>query len=133
MIKIICPERGTDPAGAGHFGARRGTRLHLGVDYTAQPESIVLSPVKGKVTKLGYPYGDDLGYRYVEVTDRAGDRHRLFYVEPLVLLDQRVKEGDKIGIVQDITRRYPNSGMKPHIHYEIKDENGQHLDPGRNW
>lgn len=130
MIKVILPERGIDPGGNGMFGAPRGTRLHMGVDYAAAPESIVLSPVKGRVTKVGYPYGDDLSYRYVQVTTKDGEAHRLFYVEPLVDIGNNVKVGDKLGIVQDVSQRYPiPKGMKPHVHYEIKDANGVYMNP----
>ena len=129
MIRLVPPPRGTDPWGSGHYGASRGKRIHLGVDLAAQPESVLLSPVKGTVTKLGYPYSDDLSYRYVEITTTNGDRHRFFYVEPLVVKGQKVKVDDSIGIVQDIRTRYAG-GMTPHIHYEIKDDQGTYLDPG---
>ena len=130
MLKVKTPERGTDTWGSGLWGAPRGSRLHMGVDYTAWPESILLSPVKGKVTKLGYPYGDDLSYRYVQVVDREGCRHRFFYVEPLVDVGDRVKVGTELGIVQDIVKRYPvPKGMKPHVHYEIIDSNGNYMNP----
>ena len=100
----------------------------MGVDLAVLPESILCSPVKGKVTKLGYPYADDLSFRYVEVTVTNGDRHRFFYVEPLVYLGDKVRVGDHLGIVQDIRTRYAQ-GMVPHIHYEIKDDQGTYLDP----
>jgi hypothetical protein len=104
----------------------------MGVDYVAAPESILLSPVKGEVTKLGYPYGDDLSYRYVQITDKEGNKHRFFYVEPLVELGQKVRKTTRIGIVQDITRRYPTPvGMKVHVHYEIINKDGLYEEPGR--
>lgn len=131
MIKCILPERGSDPGGDGHFGARRGTRLHMGIDYAAIPESVIVSPVKGRVTKIGYPYGDDLSYRYVQICSRDGDNHRIFYIEPLVSVGENVKEGTPIGLVQDVSKRYPIPvGMKPHVHYEIKDDNGVYMNPG---
>lgn len=132
MLTIKTPERGKDSWGNGMFGAPRGTRLHMGVDFAAWPESILLSPVKGKVTKHGYPYGDDLSYRYIQIVDRNGWRHRFFYVEPLADLGTSVKVGDEIGIVQDITHRYRiPKGMVPHIHYEIIDVDGLYIDPSR--
>lgn len=134
MLTTIAPRRGTDTWGSGAFGASRGNRLHMGVDFVTAPESTLLSPVKGEVTKLGYPYGDDLSYRYVEITDKDGSRHRFFYVEPLVDLRQKVRKGDKIGIVQDVTRRYPVPiGMKVHVHYEIINKDGLYEEPGRGY
>ena len=133
-LLLQAPERGNDAWGAGHFGAPRGTRLHVGVDYAALPGSRLLSPVHGTVTKLGYPYGDDLSFRYVEVTDTWGLRHRFFYVKPLVRIGERIEEGDVLGEVQDIVSRYPDPpGMKPHFHYEIKDQHGDYLAPEEVW
>ena len=115
-MKIIPPVR-NDSQGAGHFGAPRGNRTHNGIDYECPPESAVLSPIMGAVTKLGYPYGDDLSWRYVEVSV-DGERHRVFYVEPLVEVGDWVNRDTVIGKAQDLAQRYP--GMTPHIHYEIK-------------
>ena len=64
-----------------------------------------------------------------EVTTTSGDRHRFFYVEPLVVKGQKIRTDDHLGIVQDIRTRYAG-GMTPHIHYEIIDDQGMYLDPG---
>ena len=121
------PPRYQDPWGAGHFGASRGDRVHRGVDYACIKESILLSPVKGEVTKLGYPYSDDYSFRYVEVTDNRGYRHRFFYVEPLVYEGNKVKVGHKLGIVQNLQTRYPD--ITNHVHYEVIDLDGDYLNP----
>jgi hypothetical protein len=73
-----------DSAGQGTFGASRGggKRSHKGTDYEMKAGELVDSPVVGEVTKIGFPYGDDLSYRYVQITDMDGINHRLFYVEP---------------------------------------------------
>ena len=118
MLIVRCPIRGTDKHGSGHWGASRGRRKHKGVDPAAYAGSVVYSPVIGVVTKLGYPYADDLSYRYVEITDAGGDKHRLFYITPLVVMGEKVTPMREVGIVQDITTRHP--GITNHIHYEIK-------------
>ena len=123
------PQRGTDPMGSGHYGASRGSRTHNGVDYACYPETEIASPTFGTVTKLGYPYGDDLSYRYVEITDQFDKRHRVFYVEPSVQVGSLVHIGDVIGTAQDIEARYSGRGMKNHVHYEIKLEDGSFIDP----
>lgn len=88
--------RGSDGFGAGHFGAPRGSRTHKGVDLLAQSGEAINSPVTGTVTKVGYPYGDDLSYRYVQIT--AGDYDfRVFYVEPSVRVGQEVTTETAIG------------------------------------
>lgn len=132
MIRIVPPMR-NDDQGQGHFGASRGSRQHHGIDFACLPGSEILSPVIGIVTKLGYPYGEGEGhpgdsdpYRYVEIT-RLRHRHRLFYIDPIVDIGQQISIDQPIGIVQDLTRRYP--GMTTHCHYEIMDGD-DYLDPG---
>ncbi|MCK4795572.1 MAG: M23 family metallopeptidase [Desulfobacteraceae bacterium] len=123
--EITLEKRTLDIWGDGYFGAPRGTRTHNGIDYVCPAGSRVFSPCEGKVTKLGYPYSDDLSFRYVQIT--LGDRnHRVFYIEPTVQVGDFVAEGDAIGVAQDLEGRY--EGITPHIHYEIK-INNEHIDP----
>ena len=117
-----------DAAGSGHFGAPRGDRKHRGIDYAVPVGAVILAPVAGTVTKLGYCYADDLQWRYVEVTDGDGSRHRAFYVDPCVETGMEVTEYDPIGVAQDITRRYPGSGMIAHVHYEVIAPNGDYVE-----
>lgn len=128
MIKAVLPKRTTDRWGSGAFGASRGERIHNGIDYRVLPGSQILSPVKGEVTKLGYCYGDDLKYRYVEVTDKDGLQHRIFYIRPTdIEVGMIVGEGAVIGIAQNLGPRYPD--ITPHVHYEVKDKEGRFLNP----
>ena len=123
LIKAIIPttlgKRETDEWGSGYFGAPRGDHTHHGIDYVCDSQVQILSPVMGEITKLGYPYADDLSFRYVQITDKAGLKNRVFYVEPILPIGRTVKEGTVIGFSQDLTERYP--GITPHIHYEAMD------------
>lgn len=134
MIKVRTPPRNFDECGEGHFGASRGSRTHNGIDYAAAANSEVLSPIWGFVTKLGYPYGDDLTYRYVEIASN-GKRHRFFYVKPSWDMEKghEVQTGDVIGQVQNIAKRYAPRHMVNHIHYEIKTLDGEFIDPEEYW
>lgn len=93
----------------------------------------MLSPINGVVTKIGYTYGDDLSWRYIQCTDGDMLNHRLFYVDPLVKVGQAVSVDTVIGQAQDISRRYPESvtrpKMLPHIHYEVMDSKGTYFNP----
>ena len=135
MLLTIAVQRGRDAYGSGEFGASRGSRTHNGVDYHTVAGTKICSMVDGRVTKLGYPYGDDLSYRYVEITDSGGFQHRYFYVQPGVVIGQQVVRTEVIGTAQDIKARYdddPERAMKNHVHYEIfKVENGirKYTDP----
>lgn len=126
MIKVTTPFRGTDSHGSGAFGASRGSRKHNGIDFSAQPNSRVHSVCAGEVTKLGYPYSDDLGYRYIQITDTDGYDVRYFYVRPLVVDGDHVGFDEAIGFVQDLDQRY--KGITPHIHFEVK-KDGEFVDP----
>ena len=129
-------KRGADPMGDGSFGASRGGRTHNGIDYAAESGDIVLSPVAGKVTKLGFPYATDLSYRYVEVTDELQRKWRVFYVEPTVEVGAQLTPAHPIGFAQDINAKkgsngktYGEQGMTNHIHVEVKLSDGSFMDP----
>lgn len=119
-------ERRCDGHGCGHYGASRGTRTHKGVDLNCKPKTLVYSPVAGTVTKIGYPYSDDLSYRYVEISEQ-GYAFRVFYVDPLVEKGQKVSKTTIIGEAQDLRDRY--SGIQNHVHFEIKNADGDYIDP----
>ncbi len=108
--------RGNDPTGHGYYGAKRGNRKHKGVDVVSVKGEKVFSMTHGVVTKIGYPYSVNLNFRYIEV---ANDEYRIryMYVEPTIELKDRIFEGDKIGLAQDISS-YWNPNMINHIHIE---------------
>lgn len=136
-VRRILKPRGIDAWGDGSFKASRGggKRVHKGIDYASRPDDAVYSPVDGIVTKLGYPYApspnDKITYRYVEVTDDAKNRHRVFYIEPSVGMGVKVDTNTIIGLTQDIAARYsePARVMVNHVHYEIIDSGGNLIDP----
>ena len=151
MIKIS-PQLRSGRQGDGRFGARRGSRTHNGIDYVTQPGDRICSPVAGVITKHGYPYRDDLSYRYVEITTQYFDtldtstttethiqiipaRHRLFYtlMFDTLKIGDTVHQNDIVGIAQDIAARYPakdpKDAMINHVHYEIKRPDGTYINP----
>ena len=126
MITARLQLRKPDKHGSGEWQASRGARKHNGIDYSCAEGSVILTPVKGYITKLGYPYGDDLSFRYVQVTDEFENDHRFFYIEPSVQKDEFVMVGDEIGVMQNLIARYP--GINNHVHYEVK-HLGEYLNP----
>ena len=131
MITAILPQRGQDDHGSGAWGAPRGPRKHRGIDWACYPGTVLYSPIAGKVTKIGYPYGDDLSFRYVEVTDVDNRAWRFFYVEPTVKVgDVMSRHASELGTVQDIAARYPKPGRQPmtnHVHIEVRWMDGAQL------
>ena len=128
----VMPARIVDPAGAGHFGASRGARLHKGFDLHCIPNQPLLNIWPGVVTKIGFPYADNSKYRYIEIQYAKNSRYkfRYFYVNPRVQVGQHIKHFQFIGYMQDVTERYKNqnSKNKPHLHFEIL-KDGKHIDP----
>ena len=127
MILATLPKR-SDGWGSGEYGASRGNRKHNGIDYACYPDTAIYALVAGTITKLGYPYKDDLSYRYVQITDRSGFQHRYFYLSPMVRVGDTVRRTYLIGKAQNIVKRYSNT-MKNHVHLEIKDPTGAFIDP----
>jgi len=125
VVRARLPTRTLDAQGSGHFGAPRGTHIHNGIDLACYPGTSVYSAVYGEISKIGYPYSHDLKYRYVEVTDIEGLQWRYFYVKP------SVNKGDVVDLdtVLGVTQELPYEGITQHCHLEIKDVNGDFLDP----
>lgn len=121
--------RGVDEWGSGAYGASRGERKHVGVDFVAEPGVLIGSHRSGVVSKLGYPYGDDLSFRYVEVTTPNGKRLRFFYLAPHVAEGEKIEIGDTLGAVQSLQKRYPN--ITDHVHFEVRTPRGEPLNPER--
>jgi len=120
------PIRGQDPAGAGHFGARRdgGSRPHEGVDIVAPPGTPIVAPVSGTVVKTDVePYTDPKhAGRYTGIDIKTDDGHivRIFYVAPVDGLNgKRVEKGEtQIGQAQDFHQSH-DKRMTNHIHMEV--------------
>ena len=122
-----------DRLGLGHFGARRGSRTHKGIDFQAAEGSTVYAVADGEVTKIGYCYADDLKYRYVQIRGSVdGLDLRYFYTTPHPLLNvgSWVQKGQPICVVQDIASKWSTDKktMQNHFHFEIKDA-GVHINP----
>ncbi len=119
-MKATLPIRLSDKFGSGAYRAKRGDRWHRGVDLSAYAGTLIFPIRPGNVTKLGYPYKDDLSFRYVQVTDLVSRLDfRYFYLEPLVSEGDLVGLDIPIGKVQDLTKKYP--GITNHVHFEVKD------------
>ena len=130
MLLVTCSLRENDDFGSGGFSASRGNRKHRGVDFAATPDSILHSPVNGIVSKHGQPY-DDTIYKYIEIKDDSGLRHRFFYTMPIVDVGEEVKISYEIAVVQNIAAKFDTKHKKMinHIHYEIKDQDGDFINP----
>ena len=119
--------RGCDPLGCGSFGAKRGTRKHSGVDIKATPGESIYSPISGTITRIAYPYADDLSYKGVEIVN-ADCKVKIFYMTATVAVGSQVKAGQKIGVAQNISAKH-GAAMTNHVHLEMYDKAGKLIDP----
>ena len=55
---------------------------------------------------------------------------RVFYVNPRVQVGDAVAVGRPIGTAHSLQRKYPG-GMTDHVHLELIDTAGRHVDAGR--
>lgn len=109
--------RNCDPMGCGHFGASRGNRKHDGEDYVTAPGESILAPISGKITRIAYPYANDLSFKGIEI---KGTTHtaKLFYMNPTAIIGAHVRAGEVVGVAQNIAGKHGN-GMINHVHVEI--------------
>lgn len=125
--------RGHDAYGDGAFHASRdgGHREHEGVDYIARAGQTVVAPVSGFVTHIGFAYPGDASLKYVEIENPALKiTARVFYVDPDVQVGDAVALGKPIGHAHTLQHRYRN-GITDHVHLEVADNAGRHLDSER--
>lgn len=98
-------------------------KTHYGIDYALPMNTEVLSNVSGTVITSNY---DVDGYgNYVVVKDGTGKLH--YYAH---LKKSNVSVGDIIN-VNDSIGLSGSSGKStgPHLHYEVKDSNGDNINP----
>ena len=107
-----------DSMGSGYYQARRGGRLHAGVDYTTRPGDHVVAPISGRVVRIARPY-EDQPFEGLVIRSPAMTI-KMYYFKPLEdIMGQQVTEGMVIGHAQDI-RTLHGPDMIPHIHLEIR-------------
>ena len=117
--------RGIDAEGAGGFRAPRGSHWHEGLDVKAKPDDAAISPIDGKIERLSYPYGNTGPHSMRSVHIKGQGRHqgirvKLYYVNPSVVVNNRVQQGEVLGLAQNIAK-YHNAEdtMENHIHMEV--------------
>lgn len=121
-----------DKYGSGQYGSSRdkGTRIHNGIDIIAIPGEKIFAPFDGEIIREAVPYSRDIyrGIVFKGSGEWAVHELKIFYVEGLQ--SGKVKKGQEIGTVQDLTIKYPT--ITNHIHLEIKAA-GVKIDPFEIW
>ena len=109
-----------DFQGLGHYGAKRGSRIHRGLDLLCLPDLPIYADTDLEFVRIAKPYiGFDGGLW------RNGNKEvKIFYCVP-IRDKKRFKKGDVIAYCQNVA-----SGllMMPHIHVEIF-KDGERINP----
>lgn len=127
-VRILDPacsyEIRSDACGDGAFGARRKhgdeTYEHRGLDTICTPGQVVIAPMDGLISRIGWCYADE-AYRLL-VIESDPWACRILYLQPSAGIEGRwVRQGQVIGHAQDIRGRddYRKQGMLPHLHTEL--------------
>nr|XP_019968721.1 PREDICTED: leukocyte cell-derived chemotaxin-2-like [Paralichthys olivaceus] len=113
--------RTLDSWGHGHYGARRGTREHKGLDIVCSDGSIVYAPfdvtLEGRLTV----YTDTKKAAINNGINLRGEGlcFKLFYVNPDRTLGS-VRKGQRIGTMMPMQSVYP--GITSHVHVQMCDK-----------
>lgn len=122
-----------DSGGDGHYGASRtkkgaGGKLirysHKGTDFSGTPGQPVKAPISGIIKRKAKPYTSGT-YSGCLIVGKSGVC-KMFYLEPNPdLIGLFVEQGDVIGVMQDISKRY--KGVTPHVHIQFDEFNPELL------
>lgn len=108
----------SDPEGDGNYGARRGSRVHNGVDYLCDEGQMVVAPFDMTITRMANPKANSpmSGIAW----QRGKSAGKMFYFKPdPELIGKAVKQGQAIGKAQAVSRDYGLPNMKDHIHFQV--------------
>jgi hypothetical protein len=125
------PTQGTirmDRGGSGMFDApRKRTNArgeveryrHRGTDISCTPGQDVVSPIDGTIIRLAHPYANDSRFSGVNICNTTLTVTLFYVTVPPQHVGRHVRKGEKIGTAQDISKKYPDAGVTPHVHIAI--------------
>ncbi|KAL6095379.1 lect2 [Pungitius sinensis] len=113
--------RTSDSWGQGHYGARRGTREHKGLDIVCNDGSTVYAPfdvtLQGRVTV--YTDANKAAINSGVNLRGEGLCFKLFYVQP-DRVSGSVRKGQRIGVMMPMQTVY--RGITSHVHVQMCDK-----------
>jgi murein DD-endopeptidase MepM/ murein hydrolase activator NlpD len=118
-----------DGDGDGNFGTQREGHLHRGIDYLISVGQPIFSPCDGVYLRDVRPYKNFKFLNGCDIQSNTGETIRIFYLQPILKANEKVRAGQIIAYAQDVRVKYEKSTkMLPHIHVEIW-KDGKFTDP----
>ena len=112
--------RGQDKWGSGVYLAGRGNRLHMGVDFISSSGQEIVAPTTGLVLRERWPYSDSVEgvfFGGVQIQCPNAVITMFYFKLDKRLIKMKVKEGQVIGVAQDIRLKYPE--IINHVHFQF--------------
>uniref|UniRef100_UPI0037E8B42C leukocyte cell-derived chemotaxin-2-like n=1 Tax=Semicossyphus pulcher TaxID=241346 RepID=UPI0037E8B42C len=112
--------RTSDNWGRGEYGARRGSRLHQGLDIVCNDGSVVYAPIDVTLNGKVIVYNDPKKAAINSGINLQGEGlcFKLFYVQP-DRTSGTVRKGQRIGVMLPMQEVYP--GITSHVHVQMCD------------
>ena len=120
--------RKCDSHGCGHFGAPRGNRDHMGLDFETTLGQIIYAPTDCVVNRHG-KVANDGRHDLIELVWKEGNddfRCKIMYVYGMLPVNSLIRSGGVIAQADTLQDKY--QGITEHVHLELI-KNGQHVDP----
>jgi hypothetical protein len=89
------------------------------MDFLCCPGQDIVCPIdSAEVVRMAYPYPDKT-YGGVLLRNSRFEVMLFYFTPSDHIFNKTLSKGDIIGVAQDITQRYDNRHMQPHIHLQI--------------
>lgn len=108
----------TDSEGYGHYGSRRGRRIHKGTDYLAEPNQDIVAPFDMLIKRYANPTTEFPLTSGIAWTTPHMMGKMFYFVPDPHLIGAVVTKGQYIGLAIDLEKYY-SADMSSHIHFQI--------------
>jgi len=125
---VRTPKIRIDNEGNGNYddvliGGARPTKKHNGIDILVEKNEFIYAPFDLEILRTdANPYSNFPalhGFEFQGLGLFNNIRIKIFYADSLLLRGHIARNGEPIAKAQDVTIKYPNTGMKKHIHVEM--------------
>ncbi len=123
-VNIISPTGDTirmeDDFGNGIFSAPKWSKSYNSIDYICEPGQVIVAPVDGTINLVAYPF-ENKEYQAALFENDFISLMIFYFIPDEDKIGIEVKQGDRIGIAQDISQLYNTKKRKmtPHINLHV--------------